>query len=541
MFLVLLHLAGGVALLTWGLHMVESGIMRACGAGLRQVMAGSLSNRFKAFLAGMGVTAVLQSSTATGLIASAFAARKLMTPITGLAIMLGANVGSTLIVQAFSLDLSWLSPACLVVGMALFERGKGSQHGNIGRALIGLGLMLLALALLVGTMRQAETAPAVRSILAVLSGQPLLTAAIAALLTWCAHSSTPVVLLVMSLTGAHAMPLDGALAMVLGANIGSALNPYVEGAKGNDNVRKRLPTGNLLLRGGVCLALLPLVSLLAGLLSGWSSDASHLIAHVHTLLNLAIAVVFIGLLGPLAGLLERLFPDNRQAESPDAPRYLDPSAIGSPSVALACATREALHMGDVVEDMLRRSIPALLGDDRRMVTEVVRRDDAVDQLHEAIKLYVTAVTREGLEPADGRRAMAIMSFVINMEHIGDIVDKNLMELATKKIKGKLRFSEEGAAELLALHEQVLESFHRAQAAFVSSCVKTAERILDDKVTVRDLEREGADRHLLRLRDGRPESILSSSLHLDVLRDLKRIHSHICATAYPILEQYVVAE
>ncbi|WP_024301630.1 Na/Pi cotransporter family protein [Pseudogulbenkiania sp. MAI-1] len=541
MFLVLLHLAGGVALLTWGLHMVESGIMRACGAGLRQVMAGSLSNRFKAFLAGLGVTAVLQSSTATGLIASAFAARKLMTPVTGLAIMLGANVGSTLIVQAFSLDLSWLSPACLVAGMALFERGKGSQHGNIGRALIGLGLMLLALALLVGTMRQAETAPAVRSILGVLTGQPLLTAGLAALLTWCAHSSTPVVLFVMSLAGAHAMPLDSALAMVLGANIGSALNPYVEGAKGNDNVRKRLPTGNLLLRGGVCLALLPLVSLLADLLSGWSSDASHLIAHVHTLLNLAIAVVFIGLLGPLAELLERLFPDNRQAESPDAPRYLDPSAIGSPSVALACATREALHMGDVVEDMLRRSIPALLGDDRRMVSEVVRRDDAVDRLHEAIKLYVTAVTREGLEPADGRRAMAIMSFVINMEHIGDIVDKNLMELAAKKIKGKLRFSEEGAAELLALHEQVLDSFHRAQAAFVSSCVKTAERILDDKVTVRDLEREGADKHLLRLRDGRPESILSSSLHLDVLRDLKRIHSHICATAYPILEQQVAAE
>lgn len=536
MFTVLLHLAGGVALLTWGLHMVESGIMRAWGAGLRQVMAGSLSNRFKAFFAGMGVTAVLQSSTATGLIASAFAGRKLMTPVTGLAIMLGANVGSTLIVQAFSLDLSWLSPACLVIGMAMFERGKGSQHGNVGRALIGLGLMLLALALLVGSMRQAESAPAVRSILTVLSGQPLLTATIAAVLTWAAHSSTPVVLLVMSLAGTHAMPLDSALSMVLGANIGSALNPYIEGSKGEDNLRKRLPTGNLLLRGGVCLLLLPFVSTLASLLHASSNDASQLIAHIHTLLNLAIALLFIGLLDPLAAVLERLLPDNRAAESPDAPRYLDPSAIASPSLALACATREALHMGDVVGDMLRRSLPALLQGDRRVVSDVMHRDDAVDSLHEAIKLYVTAVTREGLEPADARRAMAIMSFIINMEHIGDIVDKNLMELASKKIKGKLCFSVEGATELQALHEQVLESFQRAQAAFVSSCVKTAERILDDKVTVRDLEREGADNHLLRLRDGRPESILSSSLHLDVLRDLKRIHSHICATAYPILEQ-----
>lgn len=539
MFLVLLHLSGGVALLTWGLHMVESGVMRACGAGLRQFMARSLNNRFKAFLAGMTVTATLQSSTAAGLIASAFSARKLMAPVTGLAIMLGANVGSTLIVQAFSLDLSWISPACIVIGMAMFKRGKGSQQGDFGRALIGLGLMLLALLLLVGTMRQAETAPALQRVLSLLAGQPTLYAIIAALLTWAAHSSTPVVLFVMSLASAHAMPMEGALAMVLGANVGSALNPYFAVARGNDNASKRLPSGNLLLRGGACLVLLPFTRLLAGALSNLPGDAGHLIANFHTLLNLAIAAAFIGLLGPIASLLERLLPDNAQTENPDAPRYLDPSAIGTPSVALACATREALHMADVVEDMLKRSIPTLLADDRRMVAEVIRRDDAVDKLHEAIKLYVSAVTREGLEPADSQRAMAILSFVINMEHIGDIVDKNLMELAAKKIKGKLRFSAEGADELVALYEHVLESFHRAQAAFLSSSTETAEQILDSKAKVRDLEREGAGNHLMRLRDGRPESILSSSLHLDVLRDLKRIHSHICATAYPILERNAV--
>lgn len=541
MLRVLLQLTGGVALLSWGLHMVESGVMRAWGAALRQLMAGSLANRGSAFVAGILATAVLQSSTATGLIASSFAARGLMAPVTGLALMLGANVGSTLIVQAFSLDLSWLSPACLVIGVAMFERSKGTQYGDIGRVLIGLGLMLLALLLLVSTMRQAESAPELRSVLALLAGQPAMNAAIAALLTWAAHSSTPVVLLVMSLAGAHSLPLDSVLAMVLGANIGSALNPYLENARSPDNLRKRLPAGNLLLRGGVCLSLLPFTPALASLLLYAPGDTASRVAAFHTLLNSAIAGVFLGWLGPLARALERRLPDNSAVAGPDAPRYLDPSATGTPTLALACATREALHMGDVVGDMLRRSLPALLSGDRRTVAEISRRDDAVDKLHEAITMYVTAITREGLEPADGLRAMALMHFVINLEHIGDIVDKNLMELAAKKIKGRLAFSPEGTAELRELHAQVLDSFQSAQAAMVSRCARTAEKILSDKAAVRELVRCGADNHLRRLREGRPQSILSSSLHLDVLRDLKRIQSHICATAYPILEGQLHAE
>lgn len=535
MLTILLHLAGGVAMLTWGLHMVESGIMRAYGSSLRHLMSRSLGNRCKAFAAGLAITSALQSSTATGLIATSFAARKLMGPVTALAVMLGANVGSALIVQAFSLNLSWISPACLIAGMWLFEHGKGSKGRDVGRALIGLGLMLLALALMVQTMRPAEVAPELRTILAALGGQPLLNAALAALLTWAAHSSIPVMLFIMSLSSSHAIPLDSAVAMLLGVNIGSTLNPYLQGLKGGDNLRRRLPTGNLLLRGGVCLALLTVSGPLTQLLERLPLDAGHLIVNLHTGLNLAVALLFIGLLGPVARGLERLLPDNSSAANPDAPRYLDPSALESPSVALACAMREALHMGDIVEDMLRASIPALLSDDRQRVLEICQRDNAVDQLHEAIKLYVTRIMRESLNEADAHRALTIISFVINLEHIGDIIDKNLMELASKKIKSQVRFSEEGAQELEALYQYVLDSLHQAQAIFVSNAADTAQKLLDGKEKVRALERTAADNHVQRLCDGRPESIASSSLHVDVARDLKRIHSHICVVAYSVLE------
>lgn len=225
------------------------------------------------------------------------------------------------------------------------------------------------------------------------------------------------------------------------------------------------------------------------------------------------------------------------AASPDpsTPIYLDPAAIGTPALALTCAARETLHMGDFVEKMLRETIDAVMNDDRRLVEAIERSDNVVDKLHEAIKLYVTKITRESLDEREARRAMEIIAFAINLEHIGDIIDKNLMELATKKIKNRLKFSDDGAAELQKFHRRIMENLKLALSAFMSGDVKIARQLIEEKVEIREAERLASENHLARLREGMAASIETSSLHLDILRDLKRIHSHICSVAYPILE------
>ncbi len=237
----------------------------------------------------------------------------------------------------------------------------------------------------------------------------------------------------------------------------------------------------------------------------------------------------------MAALLIRLMPEGKKAADPSTPRYLEPSALATPTIALTCAAREVMHMGDIVDGMLRQTMTAFLTDDRRLVSEIEHMDDAVDRLHEAIKLYVTEITRESLDGQNGQRAMEIIAFSINLEHIGDIIDKNLMELASKKIKNHLKFSEEGAADIAALHERVVASLRLALGVFMSGEVDIARQLLREKVQIREIERAAAEAHFARLREGRPESIETSSLHLDVLRDLKRIHSHICSVAYPVLE------
>ena len=532
---VLLDLVGGVALLLWGLHMVHSGIVRAFGARIRHFLGSVLKSRFHAFTAGVGVTAVLQSSTATALMLSSFSASGLVDLVPALAVMLGANVGTTLIVQLLSFDSSAVAPLLLVTGVVAFKRGTQTIVKDLGRVAIGLGLMLLSLHSLLSSLAPVEHAPVVRELFSAITGEPLLTLLIGAVLTWAAHSSVATILLTMSLAYSGFVTPTAALALVLGANLGSALNPLMEGMGSTNPAHRRLPVGNLINRLVGCIIFLPLLDPVVQLLQKIDPNPVRLAADFHTLFNVIMALVFLFPLGMISTMLERLLPDVKAADDPSVPLYLDETAIETPTVALACASRETLRMGDIIDSMLQQTMTAILTNDRKLVAQVCEKDNTVDRLHEAIKLYVIKVTHESLDDAEGQRAMEILSLAINLEHIGDIIDKNLMDLASKKIKRQLRFSDEGAAELQEFHHIVRDNLKLAMTIFLSGDVKLARQLLDEKSRIRVLEFAAAENHMNRLREGRIESLETSSLHLDILRDLKRIHSHICSAAYPALE------
>ena len=533
--IVLLDLMGGVALLLWGLHMVHSGVLRAFGPDLRQLLAGALRNRFAAFAAGVGLTALLQSSTATALITSSFTAEGLVSLVPALAIMLGANVGTSLIVQILSFNIAAVAPVLFILGLVAFRSGPRSRIKDIGRVSIGLGLMLLALHILLETLAPAENAPGVRIFMNAITGDPALCIVIGAVVTWAVHSSVAGVLLIMSLAFAHFVTPFAALALVLGANLGSAINPILEGARRDNPASYRLPLGNFVNRLVGVAVVAPFLRPITEILQAWQPDLAKMTTEFHIAFNMATAILFIGLLDGMARLLRTLLPNRVQEADPLRPRYLDESALETPSLALADAARETLHMGDLVEVMLRKVMAAMMNNDRALVDQVSRMDNSVDALDEAIKLYLTKLTRGSLDEREGRRAMEIISFTINLEHIGDIIDKNLSELATKKIKRKFQFSPEGAEELSAFHKRTMDSLRIAFGVFMSGDVNEARKLLAEKAHLRNTELAATEKHLDRLREGRPETIETTSLHLDVLRDLRRIHSHICSVAYPVLE------
>jgi phosphate:Na+ symporter len=533
---VILDLMGGVALLLWGLHMVHSGVVRAFGADLRRLLGLALKGRFRAFLAGAFVTALLQSSTATGLMVASFVTSGTLDLAPALAVMLGANVGTTLVVQILSFNIAVVTPVLLLAGVIAFKRGARTRTRDLGRVVIGIGLMLLALHIFLGALVTTESATVSRALLGAIAGQPLLCLLIAAAITWAAHSSVAVVLVVMSLGAAHLVPPTAVLAMVLGANLGSALNPLIETSQPGNLASRRLPIGNLLTRVVGCALVLPFLTPISELLQRYEPNPARLAADFHTAFNVLLALMFIGPLDFIATRLTRWLPEQPKSADPGTPVYLDSSATGAPAVALVCAAREVLRMGDVVESMLRQAMTALLTNDRKLVADISRMDDALDSLNEAVKLYVTRMTRDSLDDRDGYRAMEIISFSINLEHVGDIIDKNLMDLASKKIRRGITFSKEGEADLVEFHQQVVDSLRLSVGIFMSGDIEVARQLIAAKALLREREFALAERYLTRLREGTPDTIESYSLDLDILRDLKRIHSHLCSAAYPVLER-----
>lgn len=530
----LIQLAGFVALLLWGMHMVHSGIVRAFGSSLRQILAIGLKSRLRAFLAGLGLTALLQSSTATSLMSTNFIAAGFMTLTPALAVMLGANVGSTLIVQVLSFNVAALAPLFVLAGVVAFKRGARTRTRDLGRVGIGFGLMLLSLNLIVTTLQPVEKAAQVRGLVAMLSGDPVIDVAIAALLTWAALSSVAVVLLVMTLAAQGIVTPEASLALVLGANLGTLIPQYIS----SSNVEaRRLVLGNLVMRGLGCALALPLIPWLVSAMAAMDANPARQIANFHTVFNVALAVAFIGLLDPLARLCTRLLPAAPATDDPSMPKYLDARALDTPAIALSDAAREVLRIIDIVETMLRTFLEALQTSDRKLLAQLAALDDTVDRLHDAVKLHLTAISRqETLSQTDRKRCADMIAFSINLEHIGDILDRSLREIAARKIKQRLSFSQEGLGEITHMHQCLIENLHLATSVFMLGDASAARRLLAAKERMRVLEQSATENHLRRLRDGKAQSIETSSLHIDIARDLKRIAAHIASVAYPILEE-----
>ena len=531
----LLNLLAAIALLVWGTQLVRTGVLRVFGANLRSLLARSMGNRFSAALSGIGVTALVQSSTATALMTSSFVGQGLISLPAALAVMRGADVGTALMAVLFSTDLSWLSPLFIFVGVVMYMARQDTTTGRVGRVFIGLGLILLALRLVVETSEPLLASPVVRTLLGSVSSDLVAELLVGAALAVISYSSLAIVLLIAAMAASHVVPIEVALGLVLGANLGSGLLAILTTLKASVEVRQ-VTWGNMVFKVlGVALVA-PLIGLWLRHAHPRLGDIATSVVLFHLAYNVVISLGFIGMTQWVASLMARLMPPADPAsKNPLRPRHLDPSALATPSLAISCAAREALHQADLVEAMLVGMYTVIRTGDLKLSAELRQIDDSVDELYSAIKYYLTKISRSELDEREGRRWTDIIGFTINMEQIGDIIERVLIDIEDKKIKRGFRFSEAGMQEITELHGRLVDNLRLAMSVFLNGDVRDARRLLEEKVRFRDLERSYAAAHLARLSDRTVPSIETSSLHIDLLSDLKRINSHICSIAYPILE------
>jgi len=530
----LLNLLAAVALLVWGTHIVRTGVLRVFGTNLRQVLRASVGRRSRAVLAGIGVTGVLQSSTATALLVSSFVGQGLIATSAALAVMLGADIGTALMVQFFALNLAWLAPLLIVAGVVTYLSRRTEVTGQAGKIALGLGVMIMALQLIMQATAPLTQAVGVQVLFGQLTGDSLLDVLIGILAAIVSYSGLAVVLLTATLAASNVITVDVALAIVLGANLGSGLLAVLTTLKAAPLVR-RVPLGNLMFKLAGVLIALPLLAYLPGWLAWFGAEPKSIVVNFHLAFNLALAIIFVQLTGSVARIVERWLPTPPADALPGTPRHLDATALGTPALAIGNAAREAIRLADAVQDMLAGLLVTLKSNDLALAERLRARDDEIDRLYTSIKLYLTQVSRQELEAAESKRWADIMQFTINMEHVGDIIERMLIDVVEKKIQRALSFSEAGMAEIEELHTRLLGNLKLTVAVFLNGDLKSAQQLIAEKVDFRELEMRYADNHLQRLSGNTPQSVETSSLHLDLLSDFKRINSLFCSVAYPILE------
>jgi phosphate:Na+ symporter len=532
--IAIVELVGYVILLLWGMRMVQSGVVRAFGSNLRRVLGRTLRNRFAAVGAGLIVTALLQSSTATAMMTTSLAADGMVALMPALAVMLGANVGTALIVKALSFDVSWVSPLLVIAGYLAFRHGRKGMIHDLGRVGIGLGLMLLSLHLLVLTIEPVQTAPVLGQLLSALTREPLLDLALAGLLTWAAHSSIAVMLLLISLAAGNVITPVAAVALVLGANLGSTIPPLLEAPR-TDPAARRLPLGNCAIRAFGCIVALPFSHQIAEALWQANPNPAATIVNFHIAFNLALAILFVGLLDPVAWLLTRIIPDKPpKPGDPAQPLYLEEDSLDTPYLALTNASREALRMVDLVDTMLRQLMKAVTQSDQDALREVLRNGKALDRLQDALKAYLTQLGTDSLSESDGDRHELVLGLVVNLGHAGDIIERGLADAASRKIKRGLTLDKDDEVDLISFQARVLDDLKLAAATFMTSDVRSAQQLLEAKRQLNAMERAAGREHLARLETSQPGGLEASTLYLAILRDLRRLNSHISAIAYDVL-------
>ncbi|MBB4440081.1 MULTISPECIES: Na/Pi cotransporter family protein [Rhizobium] len=529
--IVSINLFGAVALLLFGLAQVKGGMTRAFGAKLRAGLARSTRSGTRSICAGFIATVALQSSTATALMVASFVEKELIVPAMAQIVLLGANVGTAATAWIVALGLGWLSPLLVLVGTVLL-RGKSTARQGGGTALVGVGLMLLSLHLLSAATDPIRQSPALSLFITMLGNAWPVALIFSAVLAILASSSLAIVVLILSLAAGGGIDTGLVIVLVLGANLGGAVPPVLATLRAPTSAR-RVTLGNLIVRAiGVCIAL-PLAGYGADLLELSPLPHQNFAVDAHLAFNLLVALVAWPLSPFVLSLMSRLLPEEKKKLENS---YLDSSDLARPLSALAGASREVMVVGDLVEQMLSQAAEAIDRNDSSILAGIAMLEGRVDRIQHAIKVYISKLGHDGLSAEEHRRSMGIVEYAINLEHIGDIIEKGILPEITKKIERGLQFSPDGQEEISGLFAVTFDSLRMAQTVFATQNATLARRLVEIKEDVRRLEKQSAQRHLQRLREERPESIQTSSLHLDILRDLKRIHAHIAAVAHPILNQ-----
>ena len=532
----MLNLAAAAALLIWAVRLVRTGFERAFGGQLRLWLRRSTTNRLTASATGAAAAVLLQSSTAVAMLLAGFMAAGTIGSGAGLAIILGADLGSAIVVQILNSRVAVLTPLLMLAGVLMFLRSSRRTPRQIGRVLIGLALIFLSLELIRNASAPLSQSDATRAVMAYLSRDLISAFLIAAVFAWLVHSSVAAVLLFATLTAQGVMPLEATFAMVLGANLGGALIAFFLTLGAAVSVR-RVVLANLLLRGGGAALALFVLSLIEAATFVPGASAAQKALNLHLIYNLGLLVLGLACLRPSMWIARQVLAEanGTQAETQNR-SVLDPTVQNHPSRAFACAQRELVEMGNRVEIMLRDAMGLFDTFDDVVAQRLRHEMKGMTQMSLDLRVYLSGVRSNDPKVDTGTRAFDLSGIAVNLEAGADVIARKMVDLARRKHSQKVNFSEDGWRELSDFHDQVLRNVQHGITVLMSEDIGLARELVEQKEKIRDKEQVLERRHLKRLRQGLTDTIETSAIHLDLLRALKMLNTSFAMIAYPLLKE-----
>jgi len=537
--MVFLGVAGGLALFLFGLNSLKDNLEQLAGEKIRYVIHHMTGNVFAGIITGIIITFIFQSSSATSVLLIGFANAELINLLQAMGVILGADIGTTFTVQIISWNIYNYSLLFIVCGVILTIFTRKKQRVLTGNILIAIGMIFLGMKMMSDSTSSLKNAEFFHQIIESTKGHPLTLLILSTIFTSIIQTSAGTIGLLISLSQSGALnSLEIAIPVILGANIGTcatailaAIPASVEG--------KRIAAGHLFFKIMGVIIFYPLMNTLVYLASSTATTLPHQIANAHTIFNVLITILFLPVVKIIAYLINLFLPEKLQTQEKYGTKYLNPSALLTPSLAIAYSTREILRMADVVGDMLKRSILALKDED--IMTELKKSDNKVDTIYQELKMYLTKISLNPLSSELANMNVHHLTMIINLENIGDVIDKNILFLAEKRHKHHSVFSTEGMEELSEYHRLICQNFDLAISAFTTQNIELAQQVVNNSRKIDELLRILTDNHFQRLRKGLKESIETSSIHIDLLSNFQRINTYITNCVYPLLQRNIKGE
>ncbi|GAB6158392.1 Na/Pi cotransporter family protein [Desulfotomaculum varum] len=532
---VVLSMIGGMGLLLYGMYVLSDGLQKIAGKRLREALTQLTKNRLVAMGLGTLVTVMFQSSTATTVILVSLTSASIISLRQTLAVILGADIGTTITAQLIALKVTEISLPIVGVGATIIFFSKRHKYKRIGQVLIGFGLLFLGLKIMSDTMHPLRDDPMFGKLLLQMSDNPLLAMVVAAVFTFLVHSSAATIGIIMLLAMQHMITLESAVYLLFGANVGTAFTAVLS-SLGSSRESQRVATAHLLFKVAGVLLFLPFVGALAKVMSSLTSNAGFQVANVHTFFNIAIAVLFAPFISQFARLLEIIVPEKKQPDTDVVPKYLDESLFSTPEVAIGMATKEIMHISDHVSDMTKHIYPLLKSYDPDLAEKMHQKENHIDALATATNKYLTHLLRQPLTKDEFNKTMGLVHIVREYEYIGDVIEKNLMYKAESKYVNNLDFSAEGHKDIITMHNKILELLYIVNTAFATNSCMLAEKAKTLQEDIVDLEFRLRMSHIARMQRGSQETENTSFIHMDVVNAYLRMSEHMKNIAMALTDE-----